>query len=408
MNRQNQIDRLLQKLADNSLNRAELDELMDIINDSDSTMAINTKLHDLWEQQKKTNRSNNHSANYNSDALYHKILDRTEHVDHTKKTKKSTLTDPYKKWLGIAATLILMVGLSLVYIERSAPLPQPTVLPIETNLNSDVITLQLDNGTVETISESGERTITTQQGTVVGSQQGGALNYSGTNIRNTLVYNTLNVPHGKRFDLILSDGTKVKLNSGSSMRYPVQFLPGNNRKVFLRGEAYFDVAKDTEHPFIVNANDLEVQVLGTQFNLSYYPEDLEITTVLVEGSVELYKDGADRNTNTVTQLRPGQKAAWRGADNKMSVNQVDTEIYTAWREGYLLFKATPFSKIKTKLERHFNITIEDRDKHMEKEVYTATFREETIEEILEAFKEDISFSYTRVDNKIIITNSKTN
>lgn len=403
MNQQDQLDKLLQKLVDNTLTRAEFDELMGIIDDSDTSLAIHDKLHDLWERFKNMPDAHNHIAPNNNDILFHKILDKIGHAEKKERTGKSILSRSGTKWIGIAATVIFIAGLLFVYQKNSTI--APSAVPFINVLDTDVITLQLDNGTIETISESGERTITTQQGAVVVSQQGTSLNYIGNEVNNTLVYNTLNIPHGKRFDLILSDGTKVMLNSGSSIKYPVQFLPGNNRKVFLMGEAYFEVAKDTEHPFVVNVDDMEVQVLGTQFNLSYYPEDREITTVLVEGSVELYKEGANRNTHTTTLLRPGQKAAWRKSENKMSVHQVDTEIYTAWKEGYLLFKAAPFSKIRTQLERHFNITIEDQAKFMENQVYTATFKEETIEEILEAFKEDTPFKYTREDSKIIITNS---
>lgn len=403
MDQRNHIDNLLQKLLDNTLTKAEFEELMAIIDDSDTSFAINNKLRDLWEQFKDTPPINNDMTTYDPDILFHKISDKIEYLENKKEIEKSILSRNRTKWIGFAATLILIAGLLFVY-QKNSTIPPNTVPFIHVG-NTEVITLQLDNGTIETISENGERTITTPQGAVIGSQQGSSLNYLGNEVNNTLVYNTLNIPHGKRFDLVLSDGTKVKLNSGSSIKYPVQFLPGNNRKVFLMGEAYFDVTKDTEHPFIVNTDDLEIQVLGTQFNLSYYPEDNEISTVLVEGSVELYKEGANRDTHTTTLLRPGQKAAWSKSGNSMSVNQVDTEIYTAWKEGYLLFKAAPFSKIKTRLERHFNITIEDKAKFMENQVYTATFKEETIEEILEAFKEDTPFKYTRENSKIIITNS---
>lgn len=404
MDQQNHIDSLLQRLVDNTLTKTEFDELMAIIDDLDSSVAVNGKLQDLWGRLKNMRQVNNDRTAYDPDIVFHKIWDKIERIENKRQTRKSILSRNGTKWMGIAATLLLIAGFLFIYQKNNTTVPSGTV-PFANTGNTEVITLQLDNGTIETISENGERVITTQQGAVIGSQQGASLNYVGNEVNNTLVYNTLNIPHGKRFDLVLSDGTKVKLNSGSSLRYPVQFLPGNNRDVFLMGEAYFEVAKDTEHPFIVNVDDLKVQVLGTQFNLSYYPEDREITTVLVEGSVELFKDGANKNTHTTTLLRPGQKAAWRSAKNEMSVQHVDTEIYTAWKEGYLLFKAAPFSIIKTRLQRHFNITIEDEGKHMEDQVYTATFREETIEEILEAFKEDTPFIYTREDSKIIITNS---
>ena len=268
--------------------------------------------------------------------------------------------------------------------------------------------MQLDNGTIETISENGERKITTTNGNLVASQQGNTLQYTAAEDQNKLVYNTLNIPFGRQFDLVLSDGTKVKLNSGSSIKYPVRFLKGQDRKVFLKGEAYFDVTTDKAHPFIVNADEMNIRVLGTQFNLSFYPEDEDISTVLVEGAVVLYKEGADINTNTSSQLVPGQMAEWNKINNTMTVKEVDTNIYTAWKDGYLLFKASPFYSIRSKLERHFNITIEDRSGRLANQIYTATFRNETIEEILEAFKEDTHFEYIHEGSKIIILDTNIN
>lgn len=228
------------------------------------------------------------------------------------------------------------------------------------------------------------------------------MDYKGSKTHKKLVYNTLNIPFGKQFELLLSDGTQVTLNSGSSLRYPVNFITGKDRKVFLKGEAFFDVAKDASHPFIVNADQINIRVLGTQFNLSFYPEDEDISTVLVEGSVALYKEGADMKKNTSTQLVPGQQAAFNKSKNEMSVNEVDTHNHTAWKDGYLLFKASPFYRIRSKLERHFNISIEDKTQLLHNQVYTATFRNETIEEILEAFKEDTPFQYKREGSKITI------
>ncbi|MDX1784432.1 MAG: FecR domain-containing protein, partial [Aequorivita vladivostokensis] len=281
-------------------------------------------------------------------------------------------------------------------------------ISIENDPNSGVITLQLDNGTIETISENGERKITTTNGNLVASQQGNTLQYTAAEDQNKLVYNTLNIPFGRQLDLVLSDGTKVKLNSGSSIKYPVRFLKGQDRKVFLKGEAYFDVTTDMAHPFIVNADEMNIRVLGTQFNLSFYPEDEDISTVLVEGAVVLYKEGADININSSSQLVPGQMAAWNKINNTMTIKEVDTNIYTAWKDGYLLFKASPFYSIRSKLERHFNITIEDKSGRLANQIYTATFRNETIGEILEAFKEDTHFEYIHEGSKITILDTNIN
>src|SRR5690606_36367432 len=115
-----------------------------------------------------------------------------------------------------------------------------------------------------------------------------------------LAYNTLKIPFGKKFRLQLSDGTMVHINSGSTLKYPIKFIAGENRQVYLDGEAFFDVAKDKKHPFIVNADNLNVRVLGTHFNVSNYPEDAVTDVVLVEGSVGMYRSNEefDASKNT--------------------------------------------------------------------------------------------------------------
>ena len=121
----------------------------------------------------------------------------------------------------------------------------------------------------------------------------------------TLVYNTLKIPYGKQFEVELSDGTIVHLNSGTTLRYPVAFLKNQNRKVFLTGEAFFEVAKDKAHPFTVSTQELNVEVLGTKFNASSYTEDVTTDIVLVEGKVALYKDKKENNNSV--KLTPGSK-----------------------------------------------------------------------------------------------------
>ena len=108
---------------------------------------------------------------------------------------------------------------------------------------------------------------------MVGNQNGNKIVYDTETTLEKLVYNTIKIPYGKRFELQLSDGTIVHLNSGTTLKYPVKFIASGNRQVFLDGEAFFDVAKDKTHPFVVNADNLNVRVLGTHFNVSNYPED---------------------------------------------------------------------------------------------------------------------------------------
>tara|TARA_R110000822_G_scaffold2870_1_gene13327 strand:- start:203 stop:1450 length:1248 start_codon:yes stop_codon:yes gene_type:complete len=406
MHNENKLDKLFQKLVDNTISEMELDCLMELINSSDPDDVKNNILAKHWENVKTGNLPIKQRIKGDSEVLLQKILFKIEDIEKKKKVRTFLPHPNIGFWSGIAATFLLLAG---VYFYNQNTVETSTVpISIENDPNSGVITLQLDNGTIETISENGERKITTTNGNLVASQQGNTLQYTAAEDQNKLVYNTLNIPFGRQFDLVLSDGTKVKLNSGSSIKYPVRFLKGQDRKVFLKGEAYFDVTTDKAHPFIVNADEMNIRVLGTQFNLSFYPEDEDISTVLVEGAVVLYKEGADINTNTSSQLVPGQMAEWNKINNTMTVKEVDTNIYTAWKDGYLLFKASPFYSIRSKLERHFNITIEDRSGRLANQIYTATFRNETIEEILEAFKEDTHFEYIHEGSKIIILDTNIN
>ncbi|NKI25456.1 DUF4974 domain-containing protein [Arenibacter sp. 6A1] len=393
-------DKLFQKLLDNTLSNEEYEELMTIINNSDSSSIFNNSLYKHWEDI--NTRSVSKEKLPDSKTSFKNILNQIEQGAPTKNKETKFYAPLIKQWFGIAATLLFLVGIfSIILKDTTSDQVSIPSTPIPT---SGLITLQLDNGSVETITDTNESTIRTAKGTVVGTQNGSSLHYLNNSVAEELIYNTLHIPFGKKFELLLSDGTKVTLNAGSSLKYPVQFLSGHTRKVFLKGEAFFDVAKDAKHPFIVNANDLNIQVLGTEFNLSYFPEDEEISTVLVEGSVELYKDGADKNKNTVTQLQPGQKASWNPLKNSMQVKAVDVSLYTSWMHGELICKAMPFSKLRTKLERHFNIRIENNNEALDKQIYTATFKGESLEDILEAFKEDFPFKYSREGDTITITN----
>lgn len=406
MQNENKLDKLFQKLVDNTISEKELDCLMELINSSDPDEVKHGILAKHWEEVKKGNLPIKKRIKGDSEILLQKILYKIETIEKKKKAKTFFPHSNVRFWSGIAATLLLLAGVYFYNQNTVVNITEPII--IENDPNSGIITLQLENGDIETISETGERKITTSSGNLVASQQGNTLQYTSAEAQDKLVYNTLNIPHGRQFDLVLSDGTKVKLNSGSSIKYPVRFLQGQDRKVYLKGEAFFDVTRDKAHPFIVNAEEMNIKVLGTQFNLSFYPEDEDISTVLVEGAVVLYKEGADMNTNSSSQLVPGQRAAWNKVNNTMTIKEVDTNIYTAWKDGYLLFKASTFHSIRSKLERHFNITIEDRSGRLDNQVYTATFRNETIEEILEAFKEDTHFEYVHEGSKIIILDTNIN
>ena len=161
------------------------------------------------------------------------------------------------------------------------------------------------------------------------------------------------IPYGKTSELFLPDGTKVFLNAGSRLVYPENFT-GKSREVFLSGEAFFDVKHDKQHPFIVQTEDFRVKVLGTRFNVSAYPTDNIVETVLAEGKVNMEKNNAGMFDKAI-ELAPNQMASFNRTTNETNVKSVDTDNYILWTEGLLKFESTDLSRITKRLERYYNI-----------------------------------------------------
>ena len=159
-------------------------------------------------------------------------------------------------------------------------------------------------------------------------------------------YNTLIVPRGGEFSLELADGTRVWLNTESKLRYPVAFT-GEERRVEMDGEVYFEVAKNREKPFVVTVNGVDIRVLGTSFNVSAYQED--VVTTLVTGKVQL-KKGDEQ-----VVLLPNQQAIW--SDDKFKVKQVDARNYVLWKEGIFYFEDVDLETILDDMARWYNVTI---------------------------------------------------
>lgn len=315
----------------------------------------------------------------------------------TRRRVKNRIAPFYK----YAALFIGIVGLLFFYKNyTSENIMEGTGV---SNVSDENIILKLGDGTVEVISDKNkkEKQIINTNGEVTVVQKGNSLLYSSGNTSGNVIYNELQVPYGKIFELVLSDKTRVHLNAGSSLRYPVRFKESGQRQVFLKGEAYFSVTENSENPFVVNADQVDIEVLGTEFNVSFYPEDPEVRTVLVEGAVKVFRSNLEQSS---TLLNPGHMAAFNSKNGSLDITRVDTSLYTAWKDGILLFRNTPFSSIKKKLERHFNISIVNNYKFLDNQIYTASFyKEEDVKQILEVFKEDTPFEYRTEDKTITLT-----
>jgi len=269
-------------------------------------------------------------------------------------------------------------------------------------IEEEVITLQMENGELKTILSTVEENIVNKDGVVLGKQKGNKLEYSDASEIDELVYNELTVPYGKTFELVLSDGTNIYLNAGTSIKYPIKFIKGLEREVFLKGEAYFDVAENLAAPFTVHTNEVNVRVLGTEFNVSTYPEDDNINTVLVEGAVSIYEKGKVYEKENAYLLTPGYKAEWSKVEKNIAIEKTDPSIYTGWIHGKLTFKNLPFKVIRKKLERRYNVTIINKNKKFDDNFYNINFDIEDIPEVIETFSKAYNMEYSIEDNQIII------
>ena len=231
-------------------------------------------------------------------------------------------------------------------------------------------------------------------------QKNNLLIYNDSLELNELVYHTLKVPYGKRFNILFSDGSKVSLNSGSILKYPVKFLSNQKREVFLQGEAYFDVAEDKSNLFVVNSEGINVEVYGTKFMVKNYSEDFTSDIILVSGSVKIQNS----LNKTSLLLKPGHKGSVNKVDFKITETKVNTKIYTSWIDGEVIFRMETFGQILKKLERLYNVTIINNREESLNELFNAAIdvNNEDIEVVLEYFNKIYNIEYKIFNNKIII------
>ncbi|WJS95467.1 FecR domain-containing protein [Flavobacterium johnsoniae] len=300
---------------------------------------------------------------------------------------KKTVVINWKKMLQYAAIVFCLLG--LVYVFQYKNVKEGKI-----EIPSNAIQLVLENGDIQVLNPNGKQQIIKKNGEVIASQKENEINYRSANAMNKLVYNEIKIPYGKTFKVMLSDGTSVNLNAGSSLKYPVQFIKGHNREVVLEGEAFFDVAKDKTHPFVVKTRGVNVRVLGTKFNVSSYKEDSDINTVLVEGSVSLSGLG---NADKKAMLTPGEKGSWNSKNTEITIDKVDTRFYTEWINGEIVFRKTAFRDIIIKLERTYDVTIENNRTDILDKKFNASFNKniESIEKVLETMSKIQGFTYTK-------------
>ena len=326
------------------------------------------------------------TADTDTNALWDDIVKDIKEGHNDKKPPKENYGWPLRWAVGFAVAAGLAIG---VYTYTGQHEPTRDTPP--------QITLQLEDGTLHVIDNDATGTITTKDGKTVGQQDKHILVYNNrvSNATTGPAYNKLSVPYGRQFELVLSDSSHVYLNAGSTLRYPRQFLPGKPREVYLDGEAFFEVTRDTTRTFTVATRDMNTVVYGTRFNVTSYHNEASPYTVLVDGSVGVYRSGAE----DIRKITPGQMATLD--KDSMTIAAVNVHKYTAWTGGELYFMDDPFALILRKLERHYNVTIKNTYIALDTEQFTSSFEKgASLNVVLDVFKEFKPFGY-KIEEKTI-------
>ena len=312
----------------------------------------------------------------------------------------------YKRLWQYAAILVFLAGITSVFFymnnEEGAKNQKVVVKSIEPKYNNP--TLVLADGTVVSLEPKKEK-IVSKNGVI--SNVNKVLVYDAKDLKGVTSTgdNTLIVPVGGIYAVSLSDGTKVWLNSKSSLKYPVEFS-GDKRAVTLEGEAYFEVTKDPHSPFTVKTKSGNVTVLGTHFNVSAYDEDKNFETTLAEGKVKVSEISKSKQTEEVV-LRPGQQA--RVKNEALRVVEVDPLAYTAWKDGKFYFENENLKNILTKMARWYNFNVKFEQKALEQIKFTGiVLKDEPVDHFLDIISKssNVKYKITKVNQTYEVTVSK--
>ena len=220
--------------------------------------------------------------------------------------------------------------------------------------------------------------------------------------------NTVVVPYGKRAQITLSDNSTIWLNSGSKLIYPAVFEK-DKREVYLEGEAIFEVSHNAAHPFYVATREIEVKVLGTVFNISAYTDDANTSTILESGSVELTYQGNKLFGRTHEKMVPGMLAVFDPASGNVKQTQVNTKLYTSWRDGYLVFEQQSLGEIIKKVSRYYNVQVDLEDQKLASETFSGQLDlKKTAAQVFEIISEIIDMNVETNENRIYLTRNDSN
>ena len=355
-----------------------------------------------WKYEKEENLVLFHKLSQNPEKLYFKRESKLENANKIEvwqriqaKVKKDKRTRLKQNIIKIAAVIVVIVSVGgiLTSIKKDAVPSEPLVIMPGTNQ----ALLVLSDGEKYQLNEKVD--LEEKGMNISNSTEELVYKKSAKELRsNKLIYNTIIIPKGGEYKLTLSDGTKIWMNSNSKLRYPSEF--GNGiRKVYLEGEAYFEVARDEKHPFVVDVTRAEVKVLGTSFNVNAYKDQEEIVTTLVEGKVLVNDDLRGMNQ----ELLPNDQLCFNKLSGKTSKRVVDPHLFTAWKDGRFVFENRCLEDIMTRLSRWYDVDVFFLSNSIKQLNYTGDVaRYDDINTILDMIEVTKKVKFTIKDRSVMI------
>lgn len=331
-------------------------------------------------------------ANIDTDRAYRAFQERTG--------TNVVLMQSMFSWLKYAALLLiplLMIGLYATWHPNknvtATSLTSVMLPPLEERNKAELL---LENGTRLQLKGSREELIATDFDLLALNNVSG-LDYAICQINQPTKLHELITPLGASYTVVLSDGTKVHMNAGSRLRYPVSFGT-TDRKVYLSGEAYFDVAEDARRPFIIQTDYLNIQEYGTSFNVNTFrPNAIQI--VLVEGSIGVTPSGSKKEI----RMKPSQLAQYNRASKLLTLSNVDVTRYTAWNKGLFVFEEEPLGEMMSTLSRWYDVRVRFLAPGVSSMTFTGHLsRESTLEEIMNTIQFSTDVQYEIRDKEVVI------
>ncbi len=344
---------LIEKYIANTCTGKELEQLLFMIENDKEIEGLTQILKDYWEKSAKESTLRESELDLKFALLMQDAKQETPVVSMVSGKRKRRLNIRY----AAAAIIICMLSASVYFLFKAKPHPQISKTENIQSDKNDVAPgknkaiLTLANGSSIILDSAANGTLTTQGNSKILKLNGMRSYNTLKNKSSEVLYNTISTPRGGQYQLMLADGSKVWLNAASSLRFPASFA-GKERKVELLGEAYFEVAKNAAMPFKVKVNGMEVEVLGTHFNINSYDNESTILTTLLEGSVKINKN------NSSGFLKPGQQAQMNKAGEIKIINNVDVEEAIAWKEGKFQFDRADIHDIMRQLARWYDVDVE--------------------------------------------------